>query len=88
MAMLTNGEHDNLWRGAFKSIPNIERDLAIIANHIAYRTKFDVLKELHDGKIIEDKEYYETIIALGSAITLLDEDEVSKCKEEVNMLYS
>lgn len=33
--LLTNGEHDSLWRLAFRSIPNIEKELNVM-NRLKY----------------------------------------------------
>lgn len=48
--MMTVGEHDNLWKNAFKCIPEIEDSLR--RNNILI-----ILKELHNLGISTDEEY-------------------------------
>lgn len=86
--MLTVGEHDNMWKNVMGScIPGIENNLIILANQVGYRNQFDILKELHNGKIVNDKDYYETIAKMGKAVCLLNEEECTQCIEEVKRLY-
>lgn len=86
--MLTVGEHDSMWKNVMGScIPNITDNLRILANQIGHRNQLDVLKELHDGKIISDKDYYETVAKMGKAVSLLNEKECNGCIEEVKRLY-
>lgn len=86
--MLTVGEHDSMWKDVMGScIPNITDNLRIFVNQIGYQNQIDVLKELHDGKIVSDKDYYETIAKMGKAVCLLNENEFKECIEEVKRLY-
>lgn len=86
--MLTVGEHDSMWKNVMGScMPNITDNLRILVNQIGHRNQLDVLKELHDGKIISDKDYYETVAKMGKAVSLLNEKECNECIEEVKRLY-
>lgn len=86
--MLTVGEHDSMWKNVMGScIPNITDYLRLLVNQIGYQNQFDILKELHDGKIVSDKDYYETVAKMGKAVCLLNEKECNECIEEVKRLY-
>lgn len=48
--LLTNGEHDQLWREAFKSVPDI-------SNSLKCRNLLFALKELHESGELDHEAY-------------------------------
>lgn len=59
--LLTNGEHDELWRQAFKSIP----ELSSISASLKRSNLIIILKELHDLGKISDDGYAEDLVRVA-----------------------
>lgn len=52
--LLTNGEHDQLWREAYKSIPDIR-------NSLKFQNLLFALKELHEAGDLAHESYVKMI---------------------------
>lgn len=62
--MLTNGEHDDLWRSAFTSIPEINK-LSNISDSLRRTNLLFALKELHELGKIDDEAYAKDLLSVA-----------------------
>lgn len=75
--LLTNGEHDDLWRNAFKAVPELEDIFRTYANNHAIEVKtqqalagMEYLKLLHKNGYYQSnyEEYVSDIAEIGSLL--------------------
>ncbi len=86
--MLTNGEHDELWRNMFKNeVPTAVANLRIITNQIGYYNQYQSVKELRDLGLITEREYAKEIISYAKVTGAINENDVNELIEKLDKKY-
>ena len=62
--MMTNGEHDELYRSGMGALPKVEFDLRVIRRNLQVSNMITISKEFKDLGLMTDKEYAEDLLNL------------------------
>lgn len=62
--LLTNGEHDSLWRDAFTAIPQLQKNLSEVHDSLRRSNIIQALKALYEAKEITKTTYQASLLEI------------------------
>ena len=87
-SLLTNGEHDSLWRNVMGSqIPAGMENLRIMTNQIAFYNQYTALTKLYDLGLLSERDYADNMIKYAKAVSGLDGVEYDLVRSKFNKKY-
>ena len=87
-SLLTNGEHDSLWRDVMsKQVPTGVENLRIMTNQLGFYNQYTALTTLYELGLISEKEYADNMIDYAKAVCSLDGVEYDLVRSKFNKKY-
>lgn len=62
--LMSNGEHDSLYRSGMGALPKMEFDLKVIKRNLQVSNMLTISKEFKDLGLMSDKEYANDLLGL------------------------
>ena len=86
--LLTNGEHDSLWRNVMGAqIPSGVENMRIMTNQMGYYNQYIALTKLYEFELISEKDYADNMIDYARAVCGLDDIEYDRIRSKFNKKY-